>query len=177
MRTHERNRKRFFGELRCGRIKDVRTGDTLCDPDHAGHSWRNDISRAVISITGWTKTKADQGGGGGGGGGGREIPVEPMKKQDKSIISGMGELHLDIIVDRLRREFKVEANVGAPQVAYRETIQKKSALKRNMPSKQEDADNTDTFLLLLPHKKPEKDTSLKMKWWEGAFQRIYSSRW
>jgi elongation factor G len=107
-------------------LKDVTTGDTLCDPKAIITLERMEFPEPVISVAVEPKTKADQEKMG--------IALSKLAKEDPSfrvhtdeesgqtIISGMGELHLDIIVDRMRREFKVEANVGKPQVAYRETI-------------------------------------------------------
>jgi len=109
-------------------LKDVTTGDTLCNPEKIITLERMEFPEPVISVAVEPKTKADQEKMG--------IALSKLAKEDPSfrvhtdeesgqtIISGMGELHLEIIVDRMRREFKVEANVGAPQVAYRETIRK-----------------------------------------------------
>jgi elongation factor G len=109
-------------------LKDVTTGDTLCDPKHIITLERMEFPDPVISVAVEPRTKADQEKMG--------IALQKLAKEDPSfrvhtdeesgqtIISGMGELHLDIIVDRMRREFKVEANVGRPQVAYRETIRR-----------------------------------------------------
>jgi elongation factor G len=107
-------------------LKEVTTGDTLCDPLKPIILERMEFPDPVIQIAIEPKTKADQE---------RmgmalnrlaaEDPSFRVKTDEESgqtIIAGMGELHLDIIVDRMRREFKVEANIGAPQVAYRETI-------------------------------------------------------
>ncbi len=110
-------------------LKDVTTGDTLCDPEQVITLERMDFPEPVISVAVEPRTKADQEKMG--------IALQKLAKEDPSfrvhtdeesgqtIISGMGELHLDIIVDRMKREFGVAANVGAPQVAYRETIRKK----------------------------------------------------
>jgi elongation factor G len=107
-------------------LKDVTTGDTLCDPEKVITLEKMDFPEPVISVAVEPKTKADQEKMG--------IALQRLAKEDPSfrvstdqesgqtIIAGMGELHLDILVDRMRREFKVEANVGKPQVAYRETI-------------------------------------------------------
>ncbi len=107
-------------------LKDVTTGDTLCDLDKKITLERMEFPEPVISVAVEPKTKADQEKMG--------IALSKLAQEDPSfrvktdeesgqtIISGMGELHLDIIVDRMRREFGVEANVGNPQVAYRETI-------------------------------------------------------
>ncbi|MCU7851188.1 MAG: elongation factor G [Candidatus Thiodiazotropha sp. (ex Monitilora ramsayi)] len=109
-------------------LKDVTTGDTLCALDKPITLERMEFPEPVISVAVEPKTKGDQEKMG--------IALSKLAQEDPSfrvssdeesgqtIISGMGELHLDIIVDRMRREFKVEANVGAPQVAYRETIRK-----------------------------------------------------
>mgnify|MGYP001819990068 CR=1 FL=1 len=109
-------------------LKDVTTGDTLCDPENVITLERMECPEPVISVAVEPRTKADQEKMG--------IALQKLAKEDPSfrvrtdeesgqtIISGMGELHLDIIVDRMKREFNVEANVGAPQVAYRETIRK-----------------------------------------------------
>ncbi|MBF8744952.1 elongation factor G [Pseudomonas putida] len=107
-------------------MKDVTTGDTLCDIDKPIILERMDFPDPVISVAVEPKTKADQEKMG--------IALGKLAQEDPSfrvrtdeetgqtIISGMGELHLDIIVDRMRREFNVEANIGKPQVAYREKI-------------------------------------------------------
>ena len=120
-------------------LKDTTTGDTLCDPLKPVILERMIFPEPVIQIAIEPKTKADQEKMG--------IALHRLAAEDPSfrvksdeesgqtIISGMGELHLDIIVDRMRREFKVEANVGAPQVAYRETITR-SAEHDYTPKKQ-----------------------------------------
>jgi len=109
-------------------LKDTTTGDTLCSPDHKITLERMEFPEPVISVAIEPRTQADQEKMG--------IALSKLAKEDPSfrvstdeesaqtIIAGMGELHLDIIVDRLRREFAVDANVGAPQVAYRESIRK-----------------------------------------------------
>jgi len=109
-------------------LKNTTTGDTLCDPEHPVILESLDIPEPVISIAIEPKTKADQEKLGVSL---QKLAVEDPSFQVKSdeetgqtIISGMGELHLEIIVDRLLREFKVEASVGKPQVAYKETIKK-----------------------------------------------------
>ncbi|MSR23265.1 MAG: elongation factor G [Gemmatimonadetes bacterium] len=107
-------------------LKDVRTGDTLCDPDHPIVLESMKFPDPVISVAIEPKTKVDQDK--------LSMGLSKLAEEDPTfrvytdpetnqvIIQGMGELHLEIIVDRLRREFKVEANVGRPQVAYRETV-------------------------------------------------------
>jgi elongation factor G len=107
-------------------LKSVRTGDTLCDPDHPVVLESMNFPEPVISVAIEPKTKADQDKLGTGLSKlSEEDPtfrVNTDAETSQTIISGMGELHLEIIVDRLKREFKVEANVGRPQVAYRETV-------------------------------------------------------
>ncbi|MBK8963709.1 MAG: elongation factor G [Candidatus Competibacteraceae bacterium] len=112
----------------CVGLKDVTTGDTLCDSDKVITLERMEFPEPVISVAVEPKTKADQERMG--------VALSKLAQEDPSfrvhtdqesgqtIISGMGELHLEIIVDRLKREFKVDANVGKPRVAYRETIRK-----------------------------------------------------
>jgi elongation factor G len=126
------NERQELKEVRAGDIaaavglKDVTTGDSLVDPKAVITLERMEFPEPVIAVAVEPKTKPDQEKMG--------IALQKLAKEDPSfkvhtddesgqtIISGMGELHLDIIVDRMRREFKVEANVGRPQVAYRETI-------------------------------------------------------
>jgi len=107
-------------------LKDVTTGDTLCDPSDVITLERMEFPDPVIAVAVEPKSKADQEKMGIALGKlAQEDPsfrVRTDEESGQTIISGMGELHLDIIVDRLKREFKVEANVGKPQVAYRETI-------------------------------------------------------
>jgi elongation factor G len=109
-------------------LKDVTTGDTLCDLDNKIVLERMEFPDPVISVAVEPKSKADQEKMGIALGKlAQEDPsfrVETDEETGQTIISGMGELHLDIIVDRMRREFKVEANIGKPQVAYREKIRK-----------------------------------------------------
>jgi elongation factor G len=126
------NSREEIKEVRAGDIaaavglKDVTTGETLCDTDNVITLERMEFPEPVISVAIEPKTKADQEKMG--------IALSKLAQEDPSfrvhtdeesgqtIISGMGELHLDIIVDRMKREFSVDANVGNPQVAYRETI-------------------------------------------------------
>ena len=128
------NQREEIKEVRAGDIaaavglKDVVTGDTLCDPQKIITLERMDFPEPVIHVAVEPKTKMDQEKMG--------IALNRLAQEDPSfrvrtdeesgqtIISGMGELHLEIIVDRMKREFGVEANVGAPQVAYREAIRK-----------------------------------------------------
>ncbi len=110
-------------------LKEVTTGETLCDLNNIITLERMDFPEPVISVAIEPRTQADQEKMGIALGKlAQEDPsfrVRTDEESGQTIISGMGELHLDIIVDRMKREFKVEANVGAPQVAYRETIRKK----------------------------------------------------
>jgi elongation factor G len=128
------NTREEIKEVRAGDIaaavglKEATTGDTLCDPTNIITLERMEFPEPVIHVAVEPKTKADQEKMG--------IALNRLAQEDPSfrvrtdeesgqtIISGMGELHLEIIVDRMKREFGVEANVGAPQVAYRETIRK-----------------------------------------------------
>ncbi|HKJ16704.1 MAG TPA: elongation factor G [Xanthomonadales bacterium] len=128
------NTREEIKEVRAGDIaaavglKNVSTGDTLCSLDDVITLERMDFPDPVISVAVEPKTKSDQEKLGIALGKlAQEDPsfrVHTDEESGQTIISGMGELHLDIIVDRMRREFKVEANVGRPQVAYRETIRK-----------------------------------------------------
>lgn len=126
------NKREEIKEVRAGDIaaaiglKDVGTGDTLCAQDAPIILERMEFPEPVISVAVEPKTKADQEKMGLALGRlAQEDPsfrVHTDEESGETIISGMGELHLDIIVDRMRREFKVEANIGKPQVSYRETI-------------------------------------------------------
>ncbi len=109
-------------------LKDVTTGETLCALEHIVTLEKMEFPEPVISVAVEPKSKADQEKMGIALGKlAQEDPsfrVETDEESGQTIISGMGELHLDVLVDRMRREFSVEANIGKPQVAYRETIQK-----------------------------------------------------
>jgi elongation factor G len=110
----------------CVGLKDITTGDTLCDLNKPIVLERMEFPDPVISVAVEPKSKADQEKMGLALGRlAQEDPsfrVKTDEETGQTIISGMGELHLDILVDRMKREFKVEANIGAPQVAYRETF-------------------------------------------------------
>ncbi|WP_286240385.1 elongation factor G [Neptuniibacter halophilus] len=131
VQMHSNNREEIK-EVRAGDIaaligmKDVTTGDTLCDGDNKIVLERMEFPDPVISVAVEPRSQADQEKMGIALGKlAQEDPsfkVETDKETGQTIISGMGELHLDIIVDRMKREFKVEANIGKPQVAYREKI-------------------------------------------------------
>jgi len=109
-------------------LKDVTTGETLCSANNIVTLEKMDFPEPVISVAVEPKSKADQEKMGIALGKlAQEDPsfrVETDEESGQTIISGMGELHLDVLVDRMRREFSVEANIGKPQVAYRETIRK-----------------------------------------------------
>jgi elongation factor G len=128
------NNREDIKEARAGDIvaiaglKNTTTGDTLCDPEHKVILERMEFPAPVIEVAVEPKTAADQ-----------EkmslalarlaaedpsLHVSTNEESGQTVLKGMGELHLEIIIDRMRREFKVEANIGAPQVAYRETITK-----------------------------------------------------
>ena len=129
------NSREEIKEVRAGDIaaavglKDITTGETLCDLKHVIKLERMEFPEPVISVAVEPRTKPDQEK--------MAVALQKLAQEDPSfrvktdeesgqtIISGMGELHLDIIVDRMKREFSVEANVGAPQVSYRETIRSK----------------------------------------------------
>jgi elongation factor G len=134
LRMHSNHREdvetAYAGDI-CAAIglKNTKTGDTLCDPDDPIILEKMEFPAPVIDVAIEPKTKADQE---------RlseaiqklveEDPTFQVRTDDQTgqtIISGMGELHLEIIIDRMKREFKVEANIGKPQVAYKETIRKK----------------------------------------------------
>lgn len=133
LQMHANNRDEIK-EVRAGDIaaavglKDVTTGDTLCAQDHVITLERMVFPEPVISMAVEPKTKSDQEKMGLALGRlAQEDPsfrVRTDEESGQTIISGMGELHLEILVDRMKREFNVEANVGKPQVAYRETIRK-----------------------------------------------------
>ena len=133
LQMHSNHRKDietvYAGDIAaCVGLKNTTTGDTLCDPKHPIILESMEFPEPVIQLAIEPKTKAGQEKMG--------IALSKLAEEDptfktwtdeetgQTIIAGMGELHLDIIVDRLLREFKVEANVGAPQVAYKETIKK-----------------------------------------------------
>tara|TARA_A100001037_G_scaffold296099_1_gene316137 strand:+ start:16 stop:1017 length:1002 start_codon:yes stop_codon:yes gene_type:complete len=128
------NHREEISEVRAGDIaaavglKGVTTGETLCDAGNAVTLERMEFPEPVISVAIEPRTKVDQEKMGVALGKlAQEDPsfrVSTDQESGQTIISGMGELHLEIIVDRMKREFKVEANVGKPQVAYRETIRK-----------------------------------------------------
>ncbi|GEO68744.1 elongation factor G [Levilactobacillus acidifarinae] len=114
-------------------LKNTTTGDSLTDPDHPLHLESMDFPDPVIQVAVEPKTKADQDK--------MNTALQKLSEEDptfkaetnpetgETLIAGMGELHLDIIIDRMKREFKVEANIGAPQVAYREAFTKSTKVQ------------------------------------------------
>ena len=114
-------------------LKNTTTGDSLTDPDHPLHLESMDFPDPVIQVAVEPKTKADQDK--------MNTALQKLSEEDptfkaetnpetgETLIAGMGELHLDIIIDRMKREFKVEANIGAPQVAYREAFTKSTSVQ------------------------------------------------
>ena len=126
------NRREEVDEVRTGEIavlvgvKNIKTGDTLCDPDKPIQLESIKFAEPVVSVAVEPKTKADQEK--------MSIALQKLGEEDptfrisvnqetgQTVLSGMGELHIDIMVDRMKREFKVDANIGKPQVAFRETI-------------------------------------------------------
>ena len=135
LRMHANHREEIK-EIHAGEIgamvglKSTKTGDTLCDPEHPIILEKIEFPEPVVSMRIEPKTKQDQEKLG--------LALKRLSEEDptfriksdeetsETIISGMGELHLEVIVDRMRREFKVEANTGKPQVAYKETIRQKA---------------------------------------------------
>ena len=127
--SREELKEVFAGDIAAAvGLKQVTTGDTLCDQNNIITLERMEFPEPVISVAVEPKSKVDQEKMGLALGRlAQEDPsfrVQSDEETGQTIISGMGELHLDILVDRMRREFKVEANIGKPQVAYRETIKK-----------------------------------------------------
>ncbi|KGR79749.1 elongation factor G [Ureibacillus manganicus] len=132
--SREEISKVFAGDIAAAvGLKDTTTGDTLCDEKHHVILESMDFPEPVISLSVEPKSKADQDKMG--------QALQKLQEEDptfrahtdqetgQTIISGMGELHLDILVDRMKREFKVECNVGAPQVSYRETFRGSAAVQ------------------------------------------------
>ena len=148
-------------------LKDTTTGDTLCDEKSLVILESMEFPEPVISVAIEPKSKADQDKMG--------TALSKLSEEDptfrahtdqetgQTIIAGMGELHLDIIVDRMRREFKVEANVGAPQVAYRETFRAARKLKVSSLVNLVVVDNSVTFGLSLNLTKKVKDSNSKTR--------------
>ena len=155
-------------------LKQTTTGDTLCDEDHPIILESMEFPDPVIEIAIEPKTKAGQEKMG--------IALAKLAEEDptfktytnadtgQTIIAGMGELHLEIIVDRLLREFKVEANVGKPQVSYKETITKE------VDEDYKHKDSTDTFVSRCIREKPVPDSNSRTPSWVVRFRRNTSRR-
>ena len=181
---HSNDRKEIK-EVRAGDIaaavglKDVTTGDTLCDPKNVITLERMEFPDPVISVAVEPKTKVDQEKMG--------IALQKLAKEDPSfrvhtdeesgqtIISGMGELHLDIIVDRMKREFKVEANVGKPQVAYRETFARWSSRKASSCASRVVAASTVTCTCASSRRSRAPVTSSSTRSWAVLYRRSTSA--
>ena len=154
-------------------LKDTTTGDTLCDDKNLVILESMEFPEPVIALSVEPKSKADQDK--------MANALQKLQEEDPTfrahtdqetgqiIIAGMGELHLDILVDRMRREFKVEANVGAPQVHIVKHSVNLLKLKVNLPVNQVDVDNLDTFGLNFLLTKKEKALNLKMVSSVGLF--------
>ena len=154
-------------------LKDTSTGDTLCDDKNLLflNLWNSLNQLFELSIE--PKSKADQDK--------MTTALQKLQEEDptfrahtdqetgQTIIAGMGELHLDILVDRMRREFKVEANVGAPQVSYRETFRQSAKVEGKFAVNQVDVDNMDMFGLSFLLTKKEKALNLRMVSSVGLF--------
>jgi len=144
----------------CVGLKNVHTGDTITNEDHPIALESITFAVPVISVAVEPKTKADQEKMGMALG--RLAQEDPTFKvhtdpdSGQTIISGMGELHLEIIVDRMMREYKVEANVGKPQVAYRETIRKKTEAEASTSGRPAARVNTVTSSCVLEPQEPGK---------------------
>ena len=161
-------------------FRNTTTGDTICDEQHPVILESMEFPEPVIDIAIEPKTKASQDKMG-------EALVKLAEEDPtfrvrtdeetgQTIISGMGELHLDIIVDRLLREFNVEANVGAPQVAYKETFTKAVDVDSKYARQSADADSTDTVKytshLWIPTAR--RPSSLPLLLWAARFRRSIS---
>ena len=146
-------------------LKDTTTGDTLCALDAPVILESIEFPDPVIQVAVEPKSKADQDKMG--------VALQKLAEEDPSfrvetnvetgetVISGMGELHLDVLVDRMKREFKVEANVGAPQVSYRETFRAATKAEGKLFVSLVVKDNTVTYGLNLHQMKKVKALSLK----------------
>ena len=183
LQMHANNRKEiecaYSGDIAAAvGFKDVTTGDSLCDENHPIILEKMEFPEPVISVAVEPKTKADQEKMG--------TALQRLAEEDptfkvhtdpetnQTIISGMGELHLDIIVDRMRREFKVECTVGKPQVAYRETIRK--SVEASLSARPADTASTATAGSALNRWKRAKDLNLPMKSSAVSFRKSLSTR-
>ena len=168
----------FAGDIiALGGLKETTTGDTLCDPAHPVVLETMTFPTPVIEIAVEPKTKADQEKMG--------IALARLAAEDPSfrvetdlesgqtIMKGMGELHLDILVDRMRREFKVEANIGAPQVAYRETISREAEIDYTHKKQSGGTGQFARVKLVITPTEPGEGYSFESKIVGGAVQKEY----
>ena len=158
-------------------LKNTITGHTLCDEDNSILLEPMEFPDPVIEIAVEPKTKADQEKMGEALGRlAKEDPsfrVTSDEESGQTIIKGMGELHLDIIVDRMKREFKVEANVGAPQVAYRETIENSSEVEYTHKKQSGGAGQFAKVKLLVEPQEPGKGREVESKIKGGAIPKEF----
>ena len=158
-------------------LKNTITGHTLCDKDNSVLLEPMEFPEPVIEIAVEPKTKADQEKMGEALGRlAKEDPsfrVTSDEESGQTIIKGMGELHLDIIVDRMKREFKVEANVGAPQVAYRETIENASEVEYTHKKQSGGAGQFAKVKLLVEPQEPGKGRAVESKIKGGAIPKEF----
>ena len=158
-------------------LKDTTTGDTLCDPNNPVILERMEFPEPVIEVAVEPKSKADQEKMG--------VALNRLAQEDPSfrvtsdeesgqtVIKGMGELHLDILIDRMKREFKVEANVGAPQVAYRETITKEFEIDYTHKKQTGGSGQFARVKLLFEPTEPGEDFTFESKIVGGAVPKEY----
>ncbi len=158
-------------------LKNTTTGDTLCDPNHPIILERMEFPKPVIEVAVEPKTTADQEKMG--------IALSRLSAEDPSlhvcsdqetgqtILKGMGELHLEIIVDRMRREFKVDANIGAPQVAYRETITKAATIDYTHKKQTGGAGQFAKVKIIFEHSEPGKGFEFESKIVGGNVPKEY----
>lgn len=160
----------------CG-LKGTTTGDTLCDPSNPIVLERMEFPDPVIEVAVEPKTKVDQEK--------MSVALHRLAEEDPSfrvsvdhesgqtVIKGMGELHLDILVDRMRREFKVDANVGAPQVAYRETITKRTEIDYTHKKQSGGAGQFARVIMILEPAGPDEEKVFESKVVGGNIPKEY----
>ncbi len=176
--SREDIKEAFAGDIvAIASLKDVITGDTLSDPNKQVVLERMEFPNPVIEVAVEPKTKADQEKMG--------LALNRLAQEDPSfrvstdpesgqtIIKGMGELHLEIIVDRMKREFKVEATVGAPQVAYRETITRKQEVDYTHKKQTGGTGQFARVKLVIEPQEPGKGFEFESKIVGGAVPREY----
>jgi len=158
-------------------LKDTTTGDTLCDPAHEIILEKMEFPEPVIEVAIEPKTQADHEKMGVALS--RLIAEDPSLRvsvdpeTNQTVLKGMGELHLEIIVDRLRREFKVEANIGAPQVAYRETITKSATVDYTHKKQSGGAGQFARVKIIFEPAEPGQGFVFESKIFGGAVPREY----